>query len=228
MKYSLLVCLLVLTAVNVAPQAVAQSPALQQGVSVNMAVTTSAQPMPAADNLDAWIIAVTADGRLFFGIHPVSPAELMDQMKINPRRRTQNLYIKADARAKFADVKQALEAARVGQFAAPVLLTDQHESVQPGTMIPPKGLEVLLSQPAAAEPISIRIGAAEKEPSVEVNHRPVSWEDLQRNLAQLLQSQGAKVVLVQADDPLPFAAVARAIDICHSAGAKVIVPIPAL
>jgi len=226
MKHSLFVCLLVLTAVNVAPQAVAQSPPLQQGVSVNMAVTASAQPMPAADNQDAWIITVLADGRLFFGIHPVSPAELINQMKINPRRRDQNLYIKADAHAPFANVKQALQAARVGMFETPVLLTNQHQSAQPGTMVPPEGLEVLLSQPVAVEPIAIRIRSAEKEPSVEVNNRPVSWENLQANLAQLLQNQNAKVVLVQADDQLPFAAIARAIDISHSVGAKVVVPTP--
>ena len=225
MKYSLFVCLLVLTVVNVASQAFAQSPALQQGVSVNMAVTTSAQPMPAADNQDAWIITVLADGRLFFGIHPVSPAELINQMKINPRQRSQNLYIKADAHAPFANVKQALQAARLAMFETPVLLTHQHESTQPGTMVPPEGLEVLLSQPAAVAPISLRIRSAEKEPSVEVNNHPVPWENLQSSLAQLLQNQ-TKVVSVQADDQLPFAAIARVIDISHSAGAKVVVPTP--
>src|SRR5215467_7306004 len=44
-----------------------QTPALQKGVSVQMAVTNNAQAEPAADELDAWVIAVTADGRLFFG-----------------------------------------------------------------------------------------------------------------------------------------------------------------
>ena len=41
---------------------------LRQGVSVQMARTTNATAYPAADNADAWIVAVTADGRLYFGV----------------------------------------------------------------------------------------------------------------------------------------------------------------
>jgi len=58
MKCLLLVSLAVLTvAACVVPDAAAQSPALQKGVSVKLAVSTNATPMPDADNENAFIVA---------------------------------------------------------------------------------------------------------------------------------------------------------------------------
>src|SRR5579862_9537887 len=145
MKSLLFVSLLVLATFNVTLSSNAQTPVMQQGVSVQMAVTNNAQPAPAADDQDAWVIAVTADGKLFFGVHRETSGGLLEQMKINPRRRDQNVYIKADARSPFGEVKKALQAARVGGFNSPVLLTVQRDAVQPGVLVSPKGLPVLLS-----------------------------------------------------------------------------------
>ena len=62
------VCLLASTLATAAVlMAVAQSPALQRGVSVQMAATNNAAPMPDADNQYAWIVTVAADGSLYFG-----------------------------------------------------------------------------------------------------------------------------------------------------------------
>src|SRR5579863_974443 len=135
MKPLLFVSLLAFTIADVAFPSRAQTPALQQGVSVQMAMTNNAQPVPAADDQDAWVIAVTADGKLFFGVHPETSEGLLEQMKINPRRRDQNVYIKADARAPFGEVKEALQAARLGGFNSPVLLTVQRDAVQPGVLV---------------------------------------------------------------------------------------------
>jgi biopolymer transport protein ExbD len=228
MSYLRFVCLLASTLTTAAVlMAVAQSPALQRGVSVQMAVTSNAQPVPSADDEDAWVVTVTDTGKLFFGARAVTSAELMEEMKINPRRRDQTLYIKADARAPFADVKMALDAARVGLFDTPVLLTAQPEHPQPGTMVQPKGLPVRLSPPASSEAMVVEVHAPAAElPAVEVNHQQIPWQDLHNNLIQIFQNRSEKLVVVTADDQLPFAQVARVIDVCRSTGATVLSPEP--
>ena len=201
---------------------------LRKGVSVHMVSTTSAQPMPAADDEDAWVIAITDEGRLFFGVDPVSSTELLEKMKSTPRRRDQNLYIKADARAPFIQVRNVLEAAKEDLFESPVLLTSQHAHLQPGTMVPPTGLEVLLAQSSAgSEPPVVQVRSTGKEsPSIEVNHHPVPQADLQRMLVELLRNQSEKNVALEADGKLPFAQIAQVIDACHAAGARVILATP--
>ncbi len=84
MKSLLFVSLLAFTIADVALPSRAQTPALQQGVSVQMAMTNHAQPVPAADDQDAWVIAVTADGKLYFGAHPETSEGLLEKMKSTP------------------------------------------------------------------------------------------------------------------------------------------------
>jgi len=229
MKHLMFVSLLTLTLINVALPSAAQTPALQQGVNVQMAVTSNAQPMPAADDQDAWVIAVTADGKLFLGARRESTEGLLEQMKINPRRREQNVYIKADARASFADVKKALQVARASGFDSPVLLTTQHESAQSGVMVPPKGLPILLSPTrATSEATVLEIGGTTNEATAEINGARTEWKNLQSSLAESLQGRPSKVVVVHVDDRLPFGSVAQAIDICQSAGAKIFLPTPTI
>src|SRR5215472_10099283 len=85
---------------------VGQTPALRRGVSVQEAVTQHATTMPEADEDDAWVVAVTADGKLYFGADPVTADSLFDVMKARPRKRSAKLYIKADARAPFGKVER--------------------------------------------------------------------------------------------------------------------------
>ena len=96
----------------IAPQAVAQIPPLQKGVSVQMAVTNNATPMPEADSQGAWIVAVTTPGQIYFGTQAVTAEQLSEEMKTHPRNRNAKLYIKADARAPYAGVKKTLQAAK--------------------------------------------------------------------------------------------------------------------
>ncbi|MGC2446131.1 MAG: biopolymer transporter ExbD [Candidatus Sulfotelmatobacter sp.] len=225
MKSLLFVSLLVLTMVNIVLRSAAQTPALQQGVSVQMAVTSNAQPMLAADNQDAMIIAVTADGRLFFGVHPESAEGLMEQMKKNPRQRDQTLYIKADAHARFVDVKKALMAAQVGEFTTPVLLTMQHEAVQPGSLVPPKGIAVGLRARGNGEPIIVRISSsAEGTATLTVNDHVLPWSELESKLKQQAHSPD-QIVQVEANDAVSFADLIRVLDEARATGAMVSVPI---
>jgi biopolymer transport protein ExbD len=201
------------------------APPLRQGVSVEMAVTNNATPMPAADNEDAWIVAVTADGNLYFGIDPVTLEALADKMRRTPRNREAKLYIKADARAPFDTVEKVLEIARDSFFEAPVLLTSQPQAPTPGTLVPPKGLEVLVGpHPSAGAPV-VQV-TAQPSSQVKVNNRDTALASLQSTLKQLLQGRSEKLVLVNADGPVAFAHVAQVIDISRSTGAKVVIATP--
>ena len=111
MKYLRLVCAAAIATGAIVAQTIAQTPALQKGVSVQMAVTNNATPMPEADKQDAWILAVTATGQVYFGTEAVSAEQLSEEMKTRPRNRNAELYVKADARAPYASVKKTLEAA---------------------------------------------------------------------------------------------------------------------
>jgi len=225
MKHLLFVSLLALTMVNIVIPSDAQTPALQQGVSVQMPVTSNAQPMPAADNQDAMIIAVTADGRLFFGIHPESAEGLLEQMKSNPRRSDQNLYIKADAHARFVDVKKTLMAAQAGEFATPVLLTMQREAPQPGAVVLPKGIAVGLRARGNSDSIVVRIsGSAQGSATLTVNDHVLPWSELESALKQRVHSPD-QIVQVEANDAVSFADLIRVLDEARATGAMVSIPI---
>ena len=202
---------------------------LREGISVHMATTTNAQPVPAADEDDAWVVTLTADRRLYFGTKLLTPEGLSEQMKVTPRRRDQNLYIKADARAPYADVRKVLEAAKEDAFNAPILLTSQNEHVPAGTMVPAKGLEVVLNQPpAGSEPVVVKVQAGAQSPILTINNRLVRQESLKNTLNHLLQNQPEKIVTVEARTQLPFAQLAQVVDTCRAAGAEVILPTPEL
>ena len=223
MNHSLFVCLLASTLTTVSA-AQMQSLPLRQGVSVQMARTANATAMPDADNEDAWVIAVTADGRIFFGVKPVTQDGLTEIMRGTPRHRDQDLYIKADARTSFGNLKPVLKAARGDWFQSAVLLTSQNEAPALGKLVAPKGFPVILaSSPAQAVTVQLR-DAGQKIPNLMVNDREIVVSDLQSALNQALQNRSERVVQLQADDNLPFAQVAQVIDACGSVKARVSIP----
>src|SRR5271169_1285001 len=212
--HSVLSVALVLAAVLFAPRA-NHAQQLQQGVSVQLAVTSNAVPMPEADNEDAWIVAVIADGSLYLGIDPVSPSQLADKMKRRPRRRDQKLYIKADARAPFADVRRVFAAAHEVAFDTPVLLTSQKEPVATGVVVPPTGLEVTVGPYSHAATIVVQVNAAQPAPTLQVNDQEIPAAALPDTLRRLLQSPSDTPVLVKTHGPVSFASVVQVVDTCR-------------
>ncbi|HEY1676691.1 MAG TPA: biopolymer transporter ExbD [Candidatus Sulfotelmatobacter sp.] len=202
---------------------------LQKGVHVQMAPTTNAQPQPAADNQNAWVIAITRDGHLFFGPKPVTRDGLLNEMISTPRHREQKLYIKADARAPYSQVEYVLKAAGTAEFDAPILLTAQEASAQPGKILSPKGLEVWVpdSAPYGPEPANLEVSAS-SDPSagLRLNHRPVRWTALKSDLDRFFQGRPEKVVELKGGNEVPFAQIARAVDECRATGAKVVLVTP--
>jgi biopolymer transport protein ExbD len=204
---------------------------MQRGVAVQMPVTNNASTVPDADRNDAWVVAVTADGSVYFGADPKTPEELADWMKTHPRNREAKLYIKADARAPFASVEQVLEIGRHAMFETPVLLTSQKEPTAPGTMLPPNGLEVVISSGAPAGTVATVVqllNPGEHRPSLKINGDEIAWSALQGTLTQHFQKGDEKVVLLKAEGRLSFGQVVQIIDICRSTGAKVYLPTPEL
>ncbi|MGZ4824702.1 MAG: biopolymer transporter ExbD, partial [Terriglobales bacterium] len=57
------------------------TPMLQKGVSVDLAKTNNPVQMPDADKEDALLVAVTRDGKVFFGSDQISPDQLTNKIK---------------------------------------------------------------------------------------------------------------------------------------------------
>lgn len=135
--------LVAVTTLSVAPPSAAQ--AMQKGVSVELAPTSSALPVPDADSQDALIITVTDTGRIYLGIDPVTSDTLAETLKARPSYHTQTLYMKADAKAPYASVVKVLDAAHSAGVASVTLLTNQPKTTQAGTQFP-QGIEMQLAQ----------------------------------------------------------------------------------
>jgi biopolymer transport protein ExbD len=226
MKCLLSVCLTVLAGVAIfAASKPEQTLAMQKGISVQMAASRHAAPMPEADQENAWVVTVTTDGRIYFGVEAVTPETLTRQMQIRPRNRAAKLYVKADAGAPFSSVRQVLYAARVDLFDDVVLLTSQPEPAQPntivpGAIVPPEGLEVWIGTEAGSNLIAVQIGSADGSATLKINNQPVAPAMLQSRLGHIFDDRGGRVVVLTAAGDVPFAQVVRAIDASRAAGAS--------
>jgi biopolymer transport protein ExbD len=210
----------------------AQTRALQRGISVEMPKANHAQAWPQADDNDAWVVTVDSTGGLYFGTDPVTPEELKQWMIRHPRRRDQKLYIKADARASYASVEKALNAASAVEFAEPVLLVNQRDaSARPGVVVAPKGLEVTIGSGTPSGTVATVADlslSGKQQPLLTINNDEIQWSALDETLKQRFQKGDDKIVLVKANGRLPFAEVVYAIDNCRAAGAAVYLAEPEL
>jgi biopolymer transport protein ExbD len=180
--------------------------------------------MPDADEQDSLVVAVTASGRVYFGTTLVSPADLAEKVKGSLSGRTgKKLFIKGDSRTPYSGMAKVLDAVRMAGVAAPNLLTAQRDSPEPGKVLPPKGLEVLVgpSLPSASESTTVQVLSAGQQITLSVNNQRISLDALQVTLGQLFRNRSQKTVVLRADERLPYGDVVRVIDTCRAAGAKV-------
>lgn len=110
--------------------------ALRAGVSVQMAVAANAMEMRAADEPNATVVAITADGRVFIGIKAAEAADLGILSD-------ETVYVKADARAPYQKVLTVLDALRGKSV---VLLTAPPENAVRQGMAAPYGLRLAVSR----------------------------------------------------------------------------------
>jgi biopolymer transport protein ExbD len=221
------VILALLIAIVLFTAGVGKTQQLQQGVSVQLATTTGASSVPDADNTDAWIVTVTENNDLYFGVDPMTPQTLADAMKARPRTRGQELFVKADARAAYATVAQVLNAAHADLFNRVVLLTGQPSGAQLGTIVPPKGLLAWVGSAAAPEAVVVRIGPGQESPTLTIDNQEVPLKVLHHKLAELLQGRTERVVVLKPGQ-VPFADVAHVVDVCNMSAAKTVLGSPEL
>jgi len=120
------------------------NPALQAGVSVQLPATSNAVAIPNADNPNALVVAVTADGTTYLGVNPLTTSALAESVrKTLSTRNDKTLYIKADGRAPHARVIDVIDAVRNSGVDGLTFITAQQGPAGPGgAPVAPKGLEM--------------------------------------------------------------------------------------
>ena len=113
------------------------TPMLQHGVSVDLARTNIPVPMADADKEDALLIAVTRDGKIFFGTDQIQSDQLTNKLKDRLASRTdKRVFVKADARTKYGNVVEVVDNVRAAGVDDLGLLTEQRRTTPPP---PPPG-----------------------------------------------------------------------------------------
>jgi biopolymer transport protein ExbD len=160
--------------------ALAQPPALRQGIRVEMALTNSAAPMREADQAGARIVAVTRSGDVYLEATPITPAALTEALRA---AQSADIFIKADSNAPYARVAAVLGALRSAGDGTANLLTSQRDPTD-GADAPPKGIRVSLGElPDSREKVIVLDAAG-----------PLLFGDVVRIL-DASRAAGAKVVL---------------------------------
>ena len=105
------------------------TPMLQNKVQIDMAQVENPTAMPDADKEDAIVVAITRDGGVFLGQNKVATSQLgslvREKLADTPGK---TIYIRADARAQFRGVEDAIDAVRTAGVDDVGLLTQKKEN----------------------------------------------------------------------------------------------------
>ena len=107
---------------------------LKQGVSVQMSVASHAAEMRAADEPNAQVVAITAEGKIYLGVKATDPGALSSLSE-------GTVYVKADARAPYQKVLLVLDALHGKSV---VLLTAPPENAVRQGMVAPYGVTLIV------------------------------------------------------------------------------------
>ncbi len=101
------------------------TPMLNNKVDLTMAEVNNPQAMPDADKDDAIIVAITRDGSIYLGQNKTSLSELGSQVgtKLANKTGDKTVYFRADARAQYRGVEDAIDAVRTAGVEEIGLLT---------------------------------------------------------------------------------------------------------
>jgi biopolymer transport protein ExbD/biopolymer transport protein TolR len=104
------------------------TPMLQNKVSVDMAKVDNPVSMPDADKEDAIVVAVTRSGDVFLGQNKLAVADLGTKVaSLLADKPGKTIFIRADARAQFRKVEDAIDAVRTAGVDDVGLLTQKRE-----------------------------------------------------------------------------------------------------
>ncbi|MFB3814270.1 MAG: ExbD/TolR family protein [Terriglobales bacterium] len=111
------------------------TPMLQKGVSVDLAKTNNPVQMPDADKEDSLLVAITRDGKIFFGSDQITADQLSAKVKDRLANKVdKRVFIKADARTKYGNVVEVVDDVRSAGVDQLGLLTEQRKV---GSFAPP-------------------------------------------------------------------------------------------
>jgi biopolymer transport protein TolR len=109
------------------------TPMLQNKVAIDLAKVDNATAMPDADKEDAVVIAVTRDGSIYLGQNRVDPSQLGSQVRDKlADKNDKTVYFRADARAQYKVVEDAIDDVRTSGVEEVGLLTQRREGNQIG------------------------------------------------------------------------------------------------
>ena len=104
------------------------TPMLQNKVAIDMVKVDNPISMPDADKDDAIVVAITRDGDVFLGQNKVALSELgalvRDKLSDKPGK---TIFIRADARAQYLAVENAIDAVRTSGVDDVGLLVQKRE-----------------------------------------------------------------------------------------------------
>ena len=104
------------------------TPMLQNKVQIDMAKVDNPVAMPDADKEDAIVVAITRDGGVFLGQNKTSVDELGNLVRTELADKPgKTIYIRADARAQYRAVEDAIDAVRTAGVEDVGLLTQKRE-----------------------------------------------------------------------------------------------------
>jgi len=105
------------------------TPMLQNKVQIDMAKVDNPTNMPDADKEDAIVVAITRDGGVFLGQNKIALSELGGQVRDKLADKPgKTIYVRADARAQFRAVEDAIDAVRTAGVDDVGLLTQKREN----------------------------------------------------------------------------------------------------
>jgi biopolymer transport protein ExbD len=106
------------------------TPMLQKGVSVDLAKTNNPVAMNDADKEDSLLVAVTRDGKIFFGTDQITPDQLTAKVKDRLTNKVdKKVFVKADARTKYGNVVEVVDNVRSAGVDTLGLLTEQRKAL---------------------------------------------------------------------------------------------------
>ena len=104
------------------------TPMLQNKVQIEMAQVSNPTAMPDADKDDAIVVAVTRDGGIFLGQNRVDPSQLGSLVRDKLADKTdKTIYVRADSRAQYRAVEDAIDDVRTAGVEEVGLLTQRRE-----------------------------------------------------------------------------------------------------
>ncbi|MGA2251261.1 biopolymer transporter ExbD [Terracidiphilus sp.] len=104
------------------------TPMLNNKVQLDMATVENPTNMPDADKEDAIVVGITRDGSVYLGQNKIALSELGSTVQSKLADKPGKMvFFRADARAKYIDVENAIDAVRTAGVEEVGLLTNKKE-----------------------------------------------------------------------------------------------------